>query len=172
MIVAGERELRTTSVGTRQSLARHHLRVDQERRSVPMDGGWNADRRIAYAAAVSTADGVVCMGGNDGHQTLAEVFVLTWDPAREKITRVEYPPLPRPCAYAQAALVGHTIYLAGGQSGEDLDSAQELLGVGFVAEAGLHEHFIWQELEAWPGVSRAFNITVHQHNGQEDCAFT
>ena len=120
------------------------------------EGGTLA-RRLAYAAAVSTADGVVCMGGNDGHQTLAEVFVLTWDPAREKITRVEYPPLPRPCAYAQAALVGHTIYLAGGQSGEDLDSAQKNFWALDLSQKRDSTAFVWQELEAWPGVSRAFN---------------
>lgn len=31
--------------------------------------------------------------------------------------------------------------------------------------------FAWQELPPWPGPSRAFNITVAQHNGETDCIY-
>ncbi len=70
---------------------------------------------IAYGAAVSTPQGVVCMGGNDAEQTFHDVFLLSWDAARKIVRRTDYPPLPEPCAYGQAALVGEVIYLAGGQ---------------------------------------------------------
>jgi SSS family transporter len=31
--------------------------------------------------------------------------------------------------------------------------------------------FKWKELPPWPGSNRAFNITVSQHNGKEDCVY-
>lgn len=78
---------------------------------------WKDDGRIgrplAYGASVSTPDGVVCMGGCDRHRVYADVFLLAWDPETQRVTRTEYPPLPQPCAYGQAALVGQVIYLAG-----------------------------------------------------------
>ena len=33
------------------------------------------------------------------------------------------------------------------------------------------ESFNWQQLPSWPGPSRAFNITVAQHNGKTDCIY-
>ncbi len=86
-------------------------------------GGGVLPRPIAYGAAVSTPDGIVCMGGNDGSDTFAEVFLLRWDPQNQQVSISDYPPLPKPCAYGQAVVVGDVIYLAGGQSEGTLDSA-------------------------------------------------
>ena len=126
---------------------------------------------IAYGAAVSTPDGVVCMGGNDSTTTFGEVFLLSWDSAAKKVTRHKYPPLPKPCVYGQAALVGNTIYLAGGQSGSGLDSAMNNFWALDLSKKDDPAAFVWQELAAWPGASRAFNLTVHQHNGYHDCIY-
>ncbi|MEA3365209.1 MAG: hypothetical protein U9Q79_06160 [Candidatus Hydrogenedentes bacterium] len=71
----------------------------------------------AYGAAVSTPHGVLCMGGNDAITTYADVFLLQWEPATQKLTRTDYPSLPKPCAYGCATLVGNKVYLAGGQTG-------------------------------------------------------
>jgi SSS family transporter len=125
----------------------------------------------AYGAAVSTPDGVVCVGGNDGADTFADVFVLSWDPATAKVTRREYPPLPAPCAYGQAALVGNKIYLAGGQQGSGLETALKNFWMLDLAEQGSADGFAWVELPPWPGPSRAFNLTVGQHNGYENCVY-
>ena len=134
------------------------------------DGG-RLTRAVGYGAAVSTPDGVVCMGGNDATETFQEVFVLRWDADVQKITRVDYPPLPRPCAYGQAALVGQVIYLAGGQSGSGLDSAMKNFWALDLTKQHDRAAFAWRELDPWPGASRAFNITVSQHNGYHDCVY-
>jgi len=134
------------------------------------DGG-ALRRPVAYGAAVSTADGVLCMGGNDGQRTFDEVFVLRWDPEKQEVTRVDYPDLPRPCAYGQAALVGDVVYLAGGQSGNDLDSAMNNFWSLDLSQKDDAEAFAWKELDAWPGPPRAFNITAAQHNGYDDCVY-
>jgi SSS family transporter len=128
-------------------------------------------RPLAYGAAVTTPDGVVCMGGNQGAETFNQVFLLQWDPATRRVTATDYPPLPRPCAYGSAALIGDVIYLAGGQSGESLDTAMTNFWSLDLSQKGHPETFVWKELAPWPGPSRAFNVTVQQHNGFDDCIY-
>ena len=82
-------------------------------------------RPIAYGAAVSTSDGVVCMGGNDAETTLDQVFLMQWDAALKKVRLVDYPSLPGPCAFGSAVVVDNVIYLAGGQSGQSLTTAMK-----------------------------------------------
>lgn len=128
-------------------------------------------RPIAYGAAVSTPDGIVCMGGNDGTETFKEVFVLRWDADAGKVTYARFPDLPRPCAYSQAAMIGSVIYLAGGQSGGGLDSAMNNFWALDLSKKDVTAEFDWEELDAWPGAPRAFNITVAQHAGYDDCVY-
>ncbi len=134
------------------------------------DGG-TLSRPIAYGAAVSTPDGVVCMGGNDTEETFDDVFLLKWDNSAEKVTSTEYPSLPKPCAFGAAALVGDVIYLAGGQSGQSLQTAMTNFWALDLSKKEQPAEFVWQELPSWPGPSRALNLTVHQHNGFNDCVY-
>lgn len=124
-------------------------------------------RKTGYGASVSTPDGIVCLGGNDGENTFADAFVLSWDARAKKISQKPFPSLPQPCAYGQATLVGNTIYVAGGQSGNPLETAMK----NFWAIDLKAEQPQWRELEAWPGATRAFNLTVSQHNGYTDCVY-
>jgi N-acetylneuraminic acid mutarotase/flavin-dependent dehydrogenase len=133
--------------------------------------GGRLARPIAYGAAVSTPDGVVCMGGNDAKTTFDNVFLLTWDASAESVTTTEYPSLPEPCAYGAAALVGDVIYLAGGQNGQSLESAMTNFWALDLSQKGIPAEFVWRELPSWPGRSRALNLTVHQHNGTNDCVY-
>lgn len=126
---------------------------------------------LAYGAAVSTDEGIVCMGGNTADETRADVFLLKWNPETRRIERETYPPLPTPCAYGQAVRLGDRIYLAGGQSGSTLDSAMRNFWVLDLKQRLHPENFRWQTLDAWPGPSRAFNITARQHNGYDDCIY-
>ncbi|QDS89251.1 N-acetylneuraminate epimerase precursor [Rosistilla ulvae] len=135
-----------------------------------IDGG-TLTRPIAYGATVSTPDGIVCIGGNDAANTFDAVFVLRWNSQTRKFERRDYPKLPRPCVYGQAALIGDVIYLAGGQSGSGLDSAMDNLWSLDSSARNDPAQFQWHELPACPGGRRAFNLTVAQHNGQEDCLY-
>ncbi|WP_390630678.1 sodium:solute symporter family transporter [Roseiconus lacunae] len=128
-------------------------------------------RRIAYGAAVSTADGVLCLGGNDSVDTFASTFLLRWDPSTERIETIDYPPLPQPCVYASAALIGDTVYLVGGQNDASLSSAGDQLFALDLSLKDQPERFRWQTLPPCPGPTRAFNLTVAQHNGFQDCLY-
>jgi SSS family solute:Na+ symporter len=134
------------------------------------DGG-KLPRPIAYGAAVSTKDGVVCMGGNDSDETFDEVSLLSWDSKREQLTMTAYPSLPKPCAFSAATIIGDVIYLAGGQSGQSLESAMTNFWSLDLSKKKIKEEFVWKELTPWPGPTRALNLTVSQHNGYNDCVY-
>jgi len=123
---------------------------------------------IAYGAAVSTPDGVICMGGNDATTTFSDVFVLRWHPATQTVSRTPYPPLPCPCAFGSATLLGDVVYLAGGQSGADLDTAMDNFWMLDLSKKDDLDLFRWEELPPWPGPTRTLNITATQHDGFHD----
>lgn len=126
-------------------------------------------RPTGYGAAVSTAHGVLCMGGNDAQETFADTFLLQWGGPQGHVRRSAGPALPSACAYGAAAVIGDTVYLAGGQSGPGLESAMSQLWS--LDLAPLSRGSSWEELRwkrddcPWP--SRAFNLTVAQKRGNE-----
>ncbi|MFT5522287.1 MAG: SSS family solute:Na+ symporter [Pirellulaceae bacterium] len=133
---------------------------------------------VAYGAAVSLPEGrgVLCIGGNDSTNTFDKVTLVRWNEKSKKLESTNYPPLPKPCAFTQAALIGDKVYVAGGQAGGGLDSAMKNFWVLDLKKkvpdtAGVEVQAPWDELESWPGPSRAFNLTVAQHNGYENCIY-
>ncbi|MFO0808250.1 MAG: hypothetical protein U0746_06480 [Gemmataceae bacterium] len=85
------------------------------------DGRWAAagklPRPLAYGVSVTYGDCVVCVGGCDAARHYADAFRLEW--ATGKLAIAALPPLPRPIANACGALVGTTLYVAGGQDRPD-----------------------------------------------------
>ena len=61
---------------------------------------------LAYGASVTLDDGVLLIGGMDGNECVADVRLATWDRAEERLKMVDFPPLPKPLAYAGAGRVG------------------------------------------------------------------
>jgi SSS family solute:Na+ symporter len=133
---------------------------------------------VAYGAAVSLAKGrgVLCIGGNNGQETFDKVTLVRWNEETQSIQKTAYPPLPKPCAFTQAALIGDKVYVAGGLSGNELSTAMKNFWVLDLKakkenEKGEEVQVPWQELEPWPGPTRALNLTVAQHNGYENCIY-
>ena len=126
---------------------------------------------IAYGASVTTRYGVVCIGGNNATGTFEECFVMQWNRETERVEQRSYPSLPRPCAYGQAAVVNDVIYLAGGQSDDDLDSAMQNFWSLDLSDRDNADAFRWKELKPIPGASRAFNLTIARQNGSEPSVF-
>ncbi|MCD6392071.1 MAG: sodium:solute symporter, partial [Planctomycetes bacterium] len=133
--------------------------------------GFRLDKPLAYGMSVSTEHGVVCIGGNDGKETFSDVFLLTWDPEKKTISQKPFPSLPEPCAYGAAAQIADTIYLAGGCSGLGLETATTNFWSMDLSEIDDPNSFEWEPVLTWPGPSRAFNLTVAQHNGKADCIY-
>ena len=136
---------------------------------------WHAtedlSRPIAYGSAVSTSDGVLCIGGNDATTTFRECFLLSWNKDTQQLERTDYPPLPEPRAFGSAAIHGDKVYFAGGQKDGELSSATSNFWMLDLARKDNPAEFQWEVLDPMPAPSRAFNMTVHQHNGYDDCIY-
>lgn len=128
------------------------------------------DRPVAYGASVSTPEGVVCIGGSDSEQAFADCFLLEWDPQKETIKKRYVPSLPVPCAFGAAALIGNKVYVAGGQSDLSLSSATSQLWSLDLSDVN-SKRWQWESLPDCPGPTRAFHLTLSQHNGFEDCLY-
>ncbi len=115
--------------------------------------GGKLPRPIAYGAAVSTSEGIVCMGGNDGNETFDDVYLLRYDPDAAKILLTRYPQLPMPCAFGCAAILGNVIYLAGGQSDASLESAMNNFWSLDLSKKDDPRAFRWRRHDPMPGPS-------------------
>ncbi|HWP41526.1 MAG TPA: hypothetical protein VNL70_11410, partial [Tepidisphaeraceae bacterium] len=129
------------------------------------DGQWKTGfrlpRPLAHGASVSTPEGLICIGGGDADRAFTDVFMLIW--RDNKLQRRELPPLPQPVCSAAAALVGQTIYLAGGSSSTDplaSESLHQLLALDLSAAQPK-----WRQLPPWPGPGRYFPVAA-SHGGK------
>jgi len=121
--------------------------------------GFALEQPVAYGASASTPAGIVCAGGEDGRQAVADAFMLTWDSDAEKLARTPLPPLPAPSTAGGAAVVGSQVYVIAGQEGLGLDSATDRLwrlDLTALGAAGL----AWEPLPPVPGGPRAFAMVA------------
>ncbi|MEZ6092644.1 MAG: sodium/solute symporter [Pirellulaceae bacterium] len=129
------------------------------------------ERPVAYGACVSTPEGVVCLGGNDGQQTFDDAFLMAWDVTSQGVSITQLPSLPSQCAFGGATVIGNTIYLVGGQSGNELSTAMANFWSLDLTGRNKNEDWSWQELDHFDDPPRALNLVVAQHNGFEECVY-
>ena len=119
-------------------------------------------RPMGYAVALSYGDGIVCVGGDAGDRHFADAFVMTWKDGRVRMTGL--PPLPSPVAYASGAIVGHTIYVAGGAERPGATAA--LSSVYSLDLDVAPDEQVWTVLPRWDGPPRMLAVA-----GAHDGAF-
>ncbi len=124
------------------------------------DGAWlsgfKLPRPIGYGVSVTTKQGILCAGGGDATEHFREVFLLTWRGGR--IETESLPALPQPLANACGALLGETIYVAGGIMTPDATHALRNFWALDLSEASPR----WRELEPWPGPARMLAVAAVQ----------
>ncbi len=111
---------------------------------------------LAYGVAVTTDDGVIVLGGSDGQQHYAEVFKLRY--INGQLEQIALPQLPHPLANFGAALLGHTIYVTGGQHAPTSTEAVNTLWALDLNESEL----CWQTLAPLPGAARILPVVAAQ----------
>ena len=102
-------------------------------------------RPLAYGVSLTTPRGIVCAGGSDSRQHTADVFLLSWNGREVQFSSL--PPLPLPCANACGAVLGETLYIAGGEETPGATTALKHFWSLDLAEAKAQ----WKELPTWPG---------------------
>jgi N-acetylneuraminic acid mutarotase len=112
------------------------------------DGAWKTGlklpRPLAYGVSATAPGGVVCAGGGDAERHYAYVFLLKY--ASGKLTRGPLPSLPLPCANASGAILGDTLYLAGGSETPGSTRALKTFWALDLSRRGAQ----WKELERSP----------------------
>jgi N-acetylneuraminate epimerase len=118
--------------------------------------GGRLSRPLGYGVSLSTKDGVVCIGGSDAQRHYTEAFLLRWE--GDKIKTSSLPPLPRPCANFSGALLGNTIYVAGGiETAASTNALKTFWSLDLGAKKSQ-----WRELEPWPGPARMLAVAAAQ----------
>lgn len=133
------------------------------------DGKWEASgtftlkHAVAYAASCATPNGVVFAGGEDESGPLQSVGRLEWDASAQKVLQEALPELPLPLSNAAMASLGDKLYLAGGQSADEVSDRFLVLDPGDTAKG-------WQALPDLPHpVSHA--VLLAQSNGTYPCLY-
>jgi len=105
-------------------------------------------RPLGYGVSISTVDGVVCIGGSNAQRHYADCFRLQWRDGKTKTTALAS--LPKSCANVCGAMIGNTIYVAGGLESPTATCTLRTFWSLDLADSNAK----WQELEPWPGSAR------------------
>lgn len=111
-------------------------------------------RPLGYGVSLSTDRGIVCIGGSDFMHHHADCFLLRWESGELKTQWL--PSLPKPCANFSGAMIGSTIYIAGGIETPTATSAMKTFWSLDVND----RQATWKELEPWPGPARMLAVTA------------
>ena len=111
-------------------------------------------RPLAYGVALPGPEGLYCIGGADAGRHYANAFILKQDGTR--LVREELPDLPEPCAYACGAVLGETLYVAGGRTSPTSASTMHTFwALPLTGESASRQ---WQALPPWPGRPRMLAV--------------
>lgn len=103
---------------------------------------------LAYGVSVSANDEVICIGGENDNTPSDKVFALKWE--NGKLKTAALPSLPKPISYACGALVGQTIYIAGGMDVPNATATSHT----FYALDLKNVKAGWKSLPTWRGAPR------------------
>ena len=115
-------------------------------------------RPLGYGVTVSYGHGLVCIGGSDSTSHHASAFLLRW--TRGRLETEPLPNLPEARANLSGALLGDTVYVAGGTDKPDVTLAVDTLFALDLSQTNRG----WQKLEPIPGPGRIF-ATAGAQNG-------
>lgn len=116
---------------------------------------------VAYGASVSTPQGIVCAGGESEAGIVNSAFLLQWNKLKKEITVQSLPSLPIAVTNAFITADGNNVYLAGGETQNNVSTHFYVLDVSDTTKG-------WQELPSLPQpTSHAVILTQQNENGKE-----
>ncbi|MEY4940415.1 MAG: Na(+)/glucose symporter [Verrucomicrobiota bacterium] len=129
------------------------------------DQTFKLPRALGYGMSFNTPEGVVCVGGNDAEACYREVFLLSWDSRTQTLATSPLPLLPEPLANMAGAMIGQTIYVAGGQHSMKDPTPSNCFWSLDLSRRERPGDFRWQVLPTWPGPPRVLPVAVAQPSG-------
>ncbi len=122
---------------------------------------------LAQGVAITTTEGILCIGGSDENECSSAVYLLRWNSAEQQVEVETRPSLPRPLALMSGAKIGNSIYIAGGQESiKNARATNNFWTLNLVQEKEENNH--WRELSPWPGPARVKPVAIEQSNGVID----
>jgi len=116
------------------------------------DGQWKIGgklpRPLGDGVSITTPKGIACLGGSDAERHYADCFILKW--TGDKLEFTPLLSLPAPCANFSGAMLGNTIYVAGGIETPDATTALKTFWSLDLSRPAAK----WQTLDTWPGPER------------------
>jgi N-acetylneuraminate epimerase len=120
------------------------------------NGTWKEAGRLpfalGYGVSISTPQGLILIGGSNSTSHHADVFLLQY--RNGEIITEKLSSLPFALANTCGALVGNTIFVAGGLSAPDSKNSEK----AFLCLDLSKKDAGWKLLPAWPGPSRMLSI--------------
>lgn len=124
-------------------------------------------RPIGYGISVDLSEGVLCAGGHDVDRCYADVFILSWDAKGRKLLQTDLPPMPEPLSFMAGALVGDTLYVAGGQTTmKNAVPAKHFWALDLSKRKSHPGELKWQVLPSWPGPARVLPVAAAQRTAK------
>ena len=125
------------------------------------EGIWRElDRKLpavaAYGVSINTRNGLLCIGGGNAKRHSRDVLLLRWTGKKLQIERM--PPLPRAAAFFCGALVGKTVYVAGGIERPDSPRALHTFWALDLSQPADERR--WRSLKPWPGPARILAVAA------------
>ena len=114
-------------------------------------------KAVAYGVSVSTPQGLICLGGNDGNHSLNNVYLVSFQ--GDELKTKTLPSLPVALDNMAGCLSENVIYVAGGQS--DGNGSNRVFKVNLEA---LLKGESWEEMPCFPGDFRLQPCMAVQSN--------
>ena len=111
---------------------------------------------IGYGVSVNYDNQIIMVGGSNASQHFDMVIGLEYSNGQVVFDK-SYPRLPVTLAMMSGALVGNTIYIAGGIETADGDPVSSFYALELGKPAS---DLKWEKLESWPGAPRQLAVTA------------
>lgn len=126
------------------------------------DRTFELPRPLAYSASAGIGNGILLIGGENEEGIQSAVQLLQWDASQQEATVQTMPPLPMPLTNAAAAVIGNTVYVAGGETTDGTSASFFQLDLSTPTE--------WKKLPELP-VALSHAVAVVQSNGEYPCLY-
>ena len=124
---------------------------------------------VAHGAAVSTTEGLLCIGGQGANNKYKNVFLLSWNNEKQSVEiQQSIPSLPVASSYISVAGINNTVYVFGGKI---LEEGIEKTTDNFWRLDLDSDERGWEKPEPCPGGARFGSSLVSQTNGDYNCLF-